>query len=286
MLTVHKATKSFGGIKAVDQVDLDIQPGEIAGLIGPNGAGKTTLFNLITGLYRLDEGTITWQDRPIHHLPSHKIAEAGIARTFQNLRLFGDLTVLQNVMIAQHCRTSAGLLAAVFKLRSYRKEELAIKQTAMELLHMVGLSDVADIPARDLSYGNQRRLEVARALALKPSLLLLDEPAAGMNETESKSLMNLVRQIQAQLGITVLLIEHDMRFVMGLCDRITVLNFGRRLAHGTPKEIQENPEVIAAYLGTDDPDDDQGKADGRETHREEKAGREAQQPGVDNDAAS
>lgn len=248
-LEIVKATKWFGGLKAVDGVDLQVRPREIAGLIGPNGAGKTTMFNLITGLERLTAGEIRFKGKPVHELPSHMIARAGIARTFQNIRLFGGLSVIDNVMLGQHARTRTGALAAALKTPAFRREERRVYETALALLHFVGLGDVATMRAADLPYGMQRRLEIARALALEPQLLLLDEPAAGMNETESRALMDLVRAIRDRSGVTVLLIEHDMRFVMGLCERITVLNFGRLLAEGTPAEIQRNEAVIEAYLG-------------------------------------
>jgi len=239
----------FGGLKAVDRVDLDVAQGEIAGLIGPNGAGKTTVFNLITGLYAPDEGSIVFRGQAIHGQPPHRITELGVARTFQNIRLFGTASALENVMMARHCRTRSGSLAAIFFTRAFRQEEAKTRVRALELLEFVGLADVRDVRAADLPYGLQRRLEIARALATEPQLLLLDEPAAGMNETESESLMQLIRRIRDELGTTVLLIDHDMRVVMGLCDTITVLNFGRRLAHGRPDEVRSNPDVIEAYLG-------------------------------------
>ena len=249
MLELRGVSIFFGGLKAVDRVDLDVAQGEIAGLIGPNGAGKTTVFNLITGLYAPDEGTITFRGRAIHGQPPHRITELGIARTFQNIRLFGTASALENVKMARHCRTRTGSLAAIFRTRAFREEEAATEARAWELLEFVGLAEARDVRASDLPYGLQRRLEIARALATEPELLLLDEPAAGMNETESESLMRLIRRIRDELGKTVLLIEHDMRVVMGLCDRITVLNFGRRLAHGRPDEVRSNPDVIEAYLG-------------------------------------
>ncbi|HEY8497600.1 MAG TPA: ABC transporter ATP-binding protein [Limnochordales bacterium] len=249
MLEVRGVSISFGGLKAVDRVDMDVAEGEIAGLIGPNGAGKTTVFNLITGLYAPDEGSIVFRGQAIHGQPPHRITELGVARTFQNIRLFGTASALENVMMARHCRTRSGSLAAIFFTRAFRQEEAKTRVRALELLEFVGLADVRDVRAADLPYGLQRRLEIARALATEPQLLLLDEPAAGMNETESESLMQLIRRIRDELGTTVLLIDHDMRVVMGLCDTITVLNFGRRLAHGRPDEVRSNPDVIEAYLG-------------------------------------
>ena len=249
MLEVRGVSISFGGLKAVDRVDMDVAEGEIAGLIGPNGAGKTTVFNLITGLYAPDEGSIVFRGQAIHGQPPHRITELGVARTFQNIRLFGTASALENAMMARHCRTRSGSLAAIFFTRAFRQEEAKTRVRALELLEFVGLADVRDVRAADLPYGLQRRLEIARALATEPQLLLLDEPAAGMNETESESLMQLIRRIRDELGTTVLLIDHDMRVVMGLCDTITVLNFGRRLAHGRPDEVRSNPDVIEAYLG-------------------------------------
>jgi len=251
MLEVSNVAKRFGGVTAVDGVSLEVERSEIAGLIGPNGAGKTTLFNLITGLYRADAGAILFGDQPIHRLPPHRIAALGISRTFQNIRLFGRLTALENAMIARHTRTRTTALQAVLKTRTFRDEERDTREKAEEFLAFVGLEGVAGVPAGDLAYGEQRRLEIARALAAEPSLLLLDEPAAGMNETESAELVRLIRRIRDELGVTVLLIEHDMHVVMNLCDRVNVLNFGRLLARGTPGEIRSNPAVIEAYLGVD-----------------------------------
>lgn len=249
MLQLRGVSLSFGGLKAVDHVDMDVAEGEIAGLIGPNGAGKTTVFNLITGLYRPDEGSILFRGQAIHRQPPHRITELGIARTFQNIRLFGNASVLENVMMARHCRTRSGSLAAIFRTRAYREEEEQTRERALALLKFVELDDVRDVRASELPYGSQRRLEIARALATDPLLLLLDEPAAGMNETESDRLIRLIRRIRDELNKTVLLIEHDMRVVMTLCDRITVLNFGRRLIHGRPEEVRNDPNVIEAYLG-------------------------------------
>lgn len=249
MLELKGVSRSFDGLKAVDNVSLSVAEGEIAGLIGPNGAGKTTLFNLITGLTSADSGTILFQGTAIERLPAHRITALGIARTFQNIRLFKDSTALENVMTARHCRTRTGSLAALFRTRTFRAEEEETRRIAFELLDFIGLSDVAFVPAGDLPYGQQRRLEIARALATNPRLVLLDEPAAGMNETESQQLMELIRRIRDELGKTVLLIEHDMNVVMNLCDRITVINFGRNLAYGRPEEVRSNPAVIEAYLG-------------------------------------
>src|SRR5690606_26656757 len=211
MLQLRGVTHSFEGLKAVDGVDMDVAEGEIAGLIGPNGAGKTTVFNLITGLYAPNEGAITFRGRVIHGQPPHRITELGIARTFQNIRLFGTASALENVMMARHCRTRSGSLAAIFFTRAFRDEEAQTRARALELLDFVGLADVQGVRAADLPYGLQRRLEIARALATEPQLLLLDEPAAGMNETESESLMQLIRRIRAELGTTVLLDRKSTR---------------------------------------------------------------------------
>lgn len=251
MLKVEDVSISFGGLQAVAHVDMDVAPGEIAGLIGPNGAGKTSLFNIITGLYRADSGTVTMHGVPIHRLPPHRIARHGIARTFQNIRLFGEVSALENVMIGHHLQTKSGALAAVFRPPGQRTEDARAVARAMELLEFVGLTDAADVRADQLPYGRQRTLEIARALATEPRLLLLDEPAAGMNETESEELMALIRSVRDELHISVLLIEHDMQVVMNVCDRITVLNFGRRIAHGSPQAVRNDPAVIEAYLGAD-----------------------------------
>lgn len=249
MLELNGVKKTFGGLRAVDGLNMSVGRDEIAGLIGPNGAGKTTVFNLITGLYRADAGTVTMNGYAINHLPPHRIARHGIARTFQNIRLFGAVSALENVMIGHHARSTGGPLGAALRLRAQRAEERRIVERAMDLLTFVELDEAADVPADELPYGRQRTLEIARALAMEPRLLLLDEPAAGMNETESEQLMRLIRSIRDDLGISVLLIEHDMRVVMNLCDHVTVLNFGRRIAHGSPDQVQSNPAVIEAYLG-------------------------------------
>lgn len=249
MLKVEGASKRFGGLQALDSVGISVAKGQIYGLIGPNGAGKTTFFNLITGLYVPDAGRFELQGRPYEPRAVHEVARAGIARTFQNIRLFGEMTALENVMVGRHLRTHTGLLGAVLRLPGARREEREIADRARALLEYVGIGRFADYRARTLSYGDQRRLEIARALATDPVLLALDEPAAGMNATEKQQLRILIERIRDD-GRTLLLIEHDVKLVMGLCDRVTVLDYGRELAVGAPAEIQSDARVIEAYLGT------------------------------------
>lgn len=249
LLRVVGASKRFGGLLALDGVGLEVERGQIHGLIGPNGAGKTTFFNLITGLYTPDAGRFELNGQAYEPRAVHDVVRSGIARTFQNIRLFGDMTAVENVMVGRHARTRAGLLGAVLRLPAARREEQEIADRAMELLEYVGIGRLANSRARTLSYGDQRRLEIARALATDPILLALDEPAAGMNATEKQQLRQLIERIRGD-GKTLLLIEHDVTLVMGLCDRVTVLDYGRELAVGPPEAVRGDAKVIAAYLGT------------------------------------
>ena len=240
--------KRFGGLAALNEVSLHIRRGEIYGLIGPNGAGKTTLFNIVTGLYQLDEGAFTFAGVAYSRCKPHVLAQAGIARTFQNIRLFANMSVLENVMVGRHVRTRTGIWGALTRNTTARNEEHATAQRAHELLRYVGIARPAQTLAKNLSYGEQRRLEIARALATDPKLLALDEPAAGMNATETESLKALLQTIRAS-GVTVLLIEHDVKLILGLCDRVAVLDYGKKIAEGVPEEVRRNPAVSAAYLG-------------------------------------
>ena len=249
LLSVNNLSMRFGGLLAVDGVNLEVQPGQVVSMIGPNGAGKTTVFNCLTGFYKPSGGEILLRGEPVQGLPGHKIAQKGVVRTFQNVRLFKEMTAIENLLVAQHRHLNTNLLAGLFKTPGFRRSERQSMELAAQWLDRVNLTEVANRPANTLAYGQQRRLEIARCMMTKPQLLMLDEPAAGLNPRETDELEHLIAELRTNHHITVLLIEHDMKLVMSISDHIYVINQGRPLADGTPEQVRNNPDVIKAYLG-------------------------------------
>ena len=249
LLSVKNLSMRFGGLLAVDGVNLEVQPGQVVSMIGPNGAGKTTVFNCLTGFYKPSGGEILLRGEPVQGLPGHKIAQKGVVRTFQNVRLFKEMTAIENLLVAQHRHLNTNLLAGLFKTPGFRRSERQSMELAAQWLDRVNLTEVANRPANTLAYGQQRRLEIARCMMTQPQLLMLDEPAAGLNPRETDELEHLIAELRTHYHITVLLIEHDMKLVMSISDHIYVINQGRPLADGTPEQVRNNPDVIKAYLG-------------------------------------